>query len=84
MNTAVSKRGQTVIPAIIRERYDIRTGSRLQWIDIGGEIKLIPIPKDPIVALRGSTPGIPLRKRLLEERRKDSSLGGKPHASSGR
>ena len=35
METAVTKKGQTTIPAAIRKRYQIRAGARLVWIDEG-------------------------------------------------
>jgi AbrB family looped-hinge helix DNA binding protein len=84
MKTAVSKRGQTVVPAEIRNRYGIETGSRLQWIDIGGELRVVPIPLDPVAALRGSARGFRLRKRLLKERRKETLAEIRSHGASSR
>jgi AbrB family looped-hinge helix DNA binding protein len=71
MQTAVTKRGQTVIPASIRKRYQIRAGDYLVWLDDGQTIKVIPVPADPIRALRGSGRGERLVERLLITRRED-------------
>ena len=72
MQTMVTKRGQTVIPAAIRRRHHIRDGARLVWIDDGQTIRVVPVPADPIAALEGSAKGEQLVALLLEERRKDS------------
>jgi AbrB family looped-hinge helix DNA binding protein len=71
MTTTVSTRGQTVIPAEIRKRHGIDEGSRLEWIDDGKSIRVIPVPADPISALRGSARGEGLYDRLMEERARD-------------
>jgi len=71
MNTAVTKRGQTAIPAIIRKNYNIQPGDRLVWIDDGRTIKIIPVPADPINAFRGRAKGENLLEKLLEARREE-------------
>ncbi len=71
MRTTVSRRGQTVIPSEIRERYHIKGGDVIEWIDDGETIKAIPITSDPITALRGCARGEKLTKQLIEERQKD-------------
>ena len=71
MQTAVTRRGQTVIPALIRKRYRIREGDSLVWIDDGETIRVIPVAQDPIGALRGSGRGEPLTERLLVRREED-------------
>ena len=53
MQTAVTKRGQTVIPAAIRRRYGIGEGDRIEWLDEGGSIRVVPVARDPVEALRG-------------------------------
>ena len=74
MRTTVTKRAQTVVPAALRERYGIQDGDYLEWIDDGQVIKVIPIPADPIKALRGSARGERLVEKLLESRREDRQL----------
>ncbi len=71
MQTAVTKRGQTVIPASIRKRYRIQAGDYLVWLDDGQTIKVVPVPADPIRALRGCGRGERLLERLLTARRED-------------
>ena len=72
MQTMVTKRGQTVIPAAIRRRHHILDGARLVWIDDGQTIRVVPVPADPIAALEGSAKGEQLVVRLLAERRMDA------------
>ena len=74
MRTRVTSRAQTVVPAAIRERYGIKGGDFLEWIDDGYVIKVIPIPADPIKALRGSAKGEGLVEKLLASRREDRQL----------
>ncbi len=69
--TLVSKRGQTVIPAPIRKRHSIKEGDRLVWIDDGQVIKVIPVPADPIQALRGRGQGENLMELLKEYRKEE-------------
>ena len=72
METAVTKRGQTSIPARIRKRHHIQEGDRLVWLDDGESIRVIPIPADPISALRGSGRGEGLGEALLRDRKRDA------------
>ncbi|MBV6393989.1 MAG: hypothetical protein KPEEDBHJ_03235 [Anaerolineales bacterium] len=71
MQTTLSRRGQLVLAAEIRKRYNFREGDRFVWLDDGQTIKLIPIPKDPITALYGRGKGENLVEKLLEDRKKD-------------
>ncbi len=71
METVVNKRGQTVIPAPIRERYHIQEGDRLAWIDDGQSIHVIPLPADPIRALRGRARGEGLYEKLMQYRKEE-------------
>ncbi len=71
MQTAVTRRGQTVIPAAIRRRYKIQEGDYLVWLDDGQTIKVVPVPADAIRALRGRGRGGRLVERLLAARRED-------------
>ncbi len=74
MQTAVTKRGQTVIPAAIRKRYGIEEGDRIEWLDEGRSIRVVPAAADPVRALRGRGKGEGLCERLLETRREDRDL----------
>ena len=71
LTTTLTKRAQTVVPAPIRQRHNVRPGDTLAWIDDGETIKVIPLPRDPIRTLRGCASGEGLLQRLLESRRED-------------
>lgn len=69
MQTTVTSRGQTVIPAELRRRYQIREGDILVWLDDGQGIRVVPVPADPVAFLKGHGKGEGLGRRLLKERR---------------
>lgn len=71
MQTTVTERGQTSIPAKIRKHLGIKPGQRLEWTEDGPMIRVMPVPDDPIAAFRGSSKGQGLLQALLRERRKD-------------
>lgn len=71
MESAITRRGQTVVPAKLRKRYHMQHGDRLVWLDEGGVIRVVPVPADPVKGLRGSIKGAGLLEALLESRRKD-------------
>ena len=77
----VYERGQTVIPKRIREALAIEYGARQQWRVQEGVIQVIPVPANPVRALRGILKGTGytfaqfLRDRQLEreaERRRET------------
>jgi AbrB family looped-hinge helix DNA binding protein len=65
MQTSVTKRGQTIIPLDIRKKYHIEEGDQLVWLEDNDSIKVIPVPKDLIAALRGRGKGEKLTDKLL-------------------
>jgi len=71
MLTTVSSRGQTSIPAEIRKKYRINAKTKLQWIDEGELITVVPVGDDPIKSFRGKSKGKDLVKSLLEGRREE-------------
>ena len=50
MQTMISKRGQTVVPAVLRRKHKIEAGDRLVWIDDGETIKVVPVSGDSVRA----------------------------------
>lgn len=76
MKTTLTRRGQTVVPAEIRKRYNLQEGDKLIWIDDGQTIKVIFTSSDIVKALKGSGKGYKLTERLLAERRAEYKLNG--------
>ena len=71
MKSTVTRKGQVVIPSRLRKKYGLDGGIEVEWIDTGNVIKVIPIPRNLIKALRGSAKGEKLTEHLLIERKKD-------------
>lgn len=72
LNVTVSQKGWVVIPAELRKKYGIKPGSKLQFIDYGGALELVPIPDNPIQAAAGMLKGgKSLTKALLDEHRRE-------------
>ena len=65
-------KGQIVIPVGIRKRYRIEPGTRIQIMEYGGIIYLVPPVEGPIRAACGLLPSKPsLSRKLLRERKKE-------------
>jgi AbrB family looped-hinge helix DNA binding protein len=65
-------KGQIVIPAAIRKKYHIESGTELQIMEYGGIIYLIPPVDDPINVACGLLPKRPsLSEKILERRKKE-------------
>ena len=68
----VLSKGQIVIPASIRKKYNLQPGSEIDILDYGNTIYLIPASSDPIKDAMGCLPKTPsLAKELIKERNKD-------------
>ncbi|MCX5751584.1 MAG: AbrB/MazE/SpoVT family DNA-binding domain-containing protein [Candidatus Saganbacteria bacterium] len=66
--TKMSRKGQIVIPAVIRKRYNIDPGDYLELMDIGGEIVIIPITvKNPIDEAKGILKGGRTTREIMKE-----------------
>ena len=50
----VLNKGQVVIPAELRLRYDIQPGNRIEIRDAGDHLELYTLPANPIQAFHGS------------------------------
>jgi bifunctional DNA-binding transcriptional regulator/antitoxin component of YhaV-PrlF toxin-antitoxin module len=73
MKTTVTESGLTEVPEKIRSDHHIEPQTRLEWIDDGHTIRVIPVPDDPVRAAKGASRG--LGRRLLEERERERSRG---------
>lgn len=70
--TTVSAKGWVVIPKPIREKHGLKKGSRVQVLDCGEILAIVPLPDDPIEALHGMFEGGPsLTRELLAERERE-------------
>ncbi len=70
MQSTITTRGQTVIPAFIRHQFQLSPADRLEWLLGDGEIRVVPVRANPIEAFRGQGKG-GATIRLLAERRND-------------
>ena len=69
MTITVSARGQMVIPAVIRDRYGIKSKSKVELLDLGKEIVIVPITWQSPPKSRGILKGVSTAD-LLKARRK--------------
>jgi AbrB family looped-hinge helix DNA binding protein len=77
LRVTISEKGQIVIPAALRKRYGLAPGDKLAVVDKNGEILLRPLPRHPLINLRGKyrTAGTEtLTAALLRERRAERAL----------
>jgi len=73
----VTEKGQIIIPADIRRKYNIKKGTRVVVTETEGRAILVkPIPDDPIEASKGALKGkTSLVHALIEERREEAKRG---------
>lgn len=68
----VSAKGWVVIPKEIRDRFGLKKGSRVRFVEYGGVLRVIPEPEGPmeaIEALYGKyADGPSLTEELLKDR----------------
>ncbi len=67
MRSMITTCGQTVIPVEIRKRFALGPADGLEWIVEGKEIRVVPLPRDPVAAFRGQGKG-QSTERLLDDR----------------
>lgn len=73
----ISSKGWVVIPAEIREKYNLRPGTRVVLVDYGGVIAIVPAMDNPVEESRGMLNGGPsLTKALLKERAREREREG--------
>ena len=71
MRSTITSRGQTVIPAEIRRRFNLSPSDGLEWIVENNTIKVIPVRRNPVEAFRGRGRG-GTAARLLKDRMEDA------------
>jgi bifunctional DNA-binding transcriptional regulator/antitoxin component of YhaV-PrlF toxin-antitoxin module len=75
MQTAVTEFGEIAIPDAIQKRFSLRAGDSVEWFDDGNAIRLVPVHRDAIAALKGRGRGEGLTQRLLASRREEMLHG---------
>ena len=70
MQSTITARGQTVIPASIRRQFQLGPADRLEWILDSGNIRVVPVRANPVDAFRGQGKG-GATTRLLATRKQD-------------
>jgi len=73
----VTRQGQTTIPKELRDRYRIKEGDKVLYIDVGGYMVVLPMSKDPLKELRSlrirdQRPIAKIRKEIYRSALKES------------
>ena len=70
-------KGQVIIPARLRKKFNIKKGTRVAITEGKGNVILIkPLPDDPIESSRGILKGkTSMIKALIKERREEAKRG---------
>jgi AbrB family looped-hinge helix DNA binding protein len=71
METRATIKGQIVIPAALRRKYNIQGGTRIQVYEEKGRIVLHPVTRETIQKARGMFKGSGALKILKEERERE-------------
>ena len=73
--SVVTTKGQVVIPAKLRRKYGIKTGTKIQFAEQNGEIIMLPLTEETIDQNIGflGTKG-KLLKILLQEKKAEREL----------
>ena len=69
----VSQKGWVVIPSQLRRKYHWEPGNRVQVVDYGGVVSLVPMMENPVDDAMGALKksGRSLLKALMRERAKE-------------
>jgi AbrB family looped-hinge helix DNA binding protein len=76
METYATTKGQIVIPAALRRKYGIKSGTKIIVADTGEGIMLKPVTEEYLKNLQGSLKGKGGLKILQEERARDRQKEG--------
>jgi len=68
--SAVTTKGQLVIPSKLRRKYAIRKGTQVAFVEEENRLVLQPLTPEFIRSLRGSLKGEPSAMKILQEERK--------------
>ena len=79
MESTVTERGQTAIPAALRRKYGLKAHMKLVWVDTGGGIRVVPVPTDAVKSFRGVFKGLGLTESVLKDRREELEREQRSH-----
>jgi len=79
MESTITERGQTAIPAALRKKYGLKAHMKLVWVDTGGGIRVVPVPTDAVKSFRGMFKGLGLTESLLKDRREELEREQRTH-----
>ena len=75
MTLTISNKGWVVIPSELRRKYNLMPGMRVQIVDYGGVLVLVPAMEEPVRQAAGLLAGKdrrrPLTEALVEEHRRE-------------
>ena len=84
MTVTVSAKGQIIIPSSVRKHYNLGPKSKIEFLEIGKEIVLVPLPEDSFKSSYGilKNKGISSRDLIKfrhEERKKEDGCYGRKY-----
>ncbi len=72
----LSAKGWVVIPQELRERYRLKKGDKVHFVDYGDVVAIVPVSKEPLKEAAGALRGdSSLLKALLRSRKADANRG---------
>jgi AbrB family looped-hinge helix DNA binding protein len=76
MPVAVSEKGWVVIPADLRQKYNLHPGAEVSVVDYGGVLALVPVMGRPTRQAAGMLKGRrSLTRAVLAEHRRERARG---------
>lgn len=78
MNTStLSAKGWVVIPQELRDRYRLKKGDKVHFVEYGGVIAVVPVSDNPVEESAGMLKGATSLTKALLASRKEDALRGK-------
>jgi AbrB family looped-hinge helix DNA binding protein len=76
MAIRVSSKGWVVIPAALRERYQLKPGTEVEVVDYGGVLGIVPVKENPIDQSAGMLAGDggSLTQALLDDHNRELEI----------
>jgi AbrB family looped-hinge helix DNA binding protein len=74
MDSYATVKGQVVIPSKLRRKFNIKAGTKIEFVDAGDYIRMQPITREYVHSLRGKYKGKGLLKALATEKKREREL----------